>query len=333
MDEGKKRKTTLDPVRPAENSVGEILRTTREAKKLEIEDVSSAIHVRPVQLRAIEDNNIDALPGMTYAVGFVRSYAIFLGLDGADIVHKFKVEHRNVAEVKLSFPEPEAESRMPDPMTVGVAVFLAVLVLVLWTVYSNVYSDDEKLVDQIPPPPVATTTSGIPAEVEIVDVTPTTVVPAVAVALISSPSPQPQLSVTVVEKQPVVEKPIIKTPKVTKLLPKSTVSAVKKRIPEVSSVINIKRGTSRIVLRAVQASWIQITDARKKVLFMRVLRPGEQYSVPDQPGLSMVTANAGGLEVEVDGKMVQKLGKPGEIMRGIVLDPKSLKIHRTRVKN
>ena len=66
---------------------------------------------------------------------------------------------------------------------------------------------------------------------------------------------------------------------------------------------------------------------------MRVLRPGEQYFVPDQPGLSLVTANAGGLEIEVDGKIVQELGKPGEIVRGIVLDPKSLKKRRIRVQN
>jgi len=336
MDEGKKRKTILDPVRPAEISVGEMLRTTREAKKLEIEDVSSAIHVRPVQLRAIEDNNIDALPGMTYAVGFVRSYAVFLGLDDVEIVHKFKAEHGNVASVKLSFPEPEAESKMPDPMMVGVATFLAILVFVLWTIYSNVYNSDVELAEQIPPPPAVTTTSGIPTEAKVVSAIP------VAAVLIPSPQLSSQ-SVAVVEKQPDV-KPLItkpletmkpseikKPPEITKP-PITKITETKKPLPK-SSVINIKRGASRIVLRSVQASWIQVTDAQKKVLFMRVLRPGEQYFVPDQPGLSLVTANAGGLEIEVDGQIVQELGKPGEILRGIVLDPKSLKKRRTRVQN
>ncbi|MCK5518235.1 MAG: helix-turn-helix domain-containing protein [Alphaproteobacteria bacterium] len=331
VEEKKQKPPILDAVRPAEISVGEMLRAAREAKKLEIEDVSSSIHVRPAQLRAIEDNNIDALPGMTYAVGFVRSYAVFLGLDGVDIVHKFKAEHGNVASVKLSFPEPEAESRMPDPMMVGVAAFLAILVFVLWTIYSNVYNGDVKLAEQIPPPPAATTTSGIPTDEKIVSVMP------VAAVLIPSPQLSPP-SVAVVEKQPDVKPLITKPPEITKLpeitkTPKITkTTEIKESLPK-SSVINVRRGASRIVLRSVQASWIQVTDARKKVLFMRVLRPGEQYFVPDQPGLSLVTANAGGLEIEVDGKIVQELGKPGEIVRGIVLDPKSLKKRRIRVQN
>ena len=331
MDEGKKQEPALDAARPAEISVGEILHAARIKKKLEFEDVSSSIHIRPVQLRAIEDNDIDALPGMTYAVGFVRSYAIFLGLDGAEIVQKFKAEHRDAETVKLSFPEPEAESRMPDLMTVGVAVFLAVLVLVLWTVYSNVQDGDEKLAEQISSPPVVTTTSGtttisavtatsdISVEPKIVDVVS---VPPASAVFVPSPSP------VVVEKQPVVKKTERAKP-----LSKPPVAVTKRTKPKVSSVINIKRGTSRIVLRAVQASWIQITNAKRKVLFMKVLRPGEQYFVPNQSGLSMVTANAGGLEIEVDGQIVQEVGKPGEIVRGIVLDPKSLKKRRVRVRN
>ena len=328
MDEKKKQEQALDAARPAGTSVGEILHAARIKKKLEFEDVSSSIHIRPVQLRAIEDNDIDALPGMTYAVGFVRSYAIFLGLDGAEIVQKFKAEHRDAETVKLSFPEPEAESRMPDLMTVGVAVFLAVLVLVFWTVYSNVQDGNEKLVKQIPPPSVVTTTSGVTTisnilvEPEIADVT--TSVPSAAVFVPSSPTPH----IVAVEKQLVVKKPEMAKP-----LQKPPAAVTKKTKPKVSSVINIKHGNSRIVLRAVQASWIQITDAKRKVLFMKVLRPGEQYFVPDQIGLSMVTANAGGLEIEVDGQIVQELGKPGEIVRGIVLDPKSLKKRRVRVRN
>ncbi|MFH1158381.1 MAG: RodZ domain-containing protein [Pseudomonadota bacterium] len=325
MAEGRKQKPAPDAVRPAETSVGELLRAAREAKKLEIEDVSSSIHIRPVQLRAIEDNNIDALPGMTYAVGFVRSYANFLGLNGAGIVHKFKAEHGNVAAAKLSFPEPEAESRIPDPMTVGVAAFLAILVLVLWAVYSNVHEGDGKITEQIPPPPAATTTSGVPEKTEIASVAP-------AAALTLSPAP-PVVAVAEPEAQPQAETPVAEMPEMTAPSPKPSAPAAEKRGPDASPVINIRRGSSRIVLRAAQASWIQVTDARQEVLFMRVLRPGEQYSVPDQPGLSLVTANAGGLEIEVDGQIVQEIGKPGEIVRGIVLDPKSLKIRRTRVQD
>ena len=100
-----------------------------------------------------------------------------------------------------------------------------------------------------------------------------------------------------------------------------------------NGVINIKPGKSRITLKATQASWVQVTDAQQNVLYRKVLRPGEQYSVPDQTGLSLDTANAGGLNIIVDGKQVQSVGKAGEIVRGVVLDPKELKIQRMQVRN
>jgi len=93
-------------------------------------------------------------------------------------------------------------------------------------------------------------------------------------------------------------------------------------------VIKIKRGKSRITLKAKEPSWIQVVDANQKILYRKVLRPGEQYSVPDQPGLVLDTANAGGFVILVDGKQVQQIGKEGDIMRGVALDPQELKIKK-----
>ncbi len=99
------------------------------------------------------------------------------------------------------------------------------------------------------------------------------------------------------------------------------------------NVIKIKHGKSRITLKATEASWVQVTDANQTVLYRKVLRPGEQYSVPDQPGLRLDTANAGGLNIVVDGKPVQQVGKDGEIMRGIALDPKELAVKRMQARD
>ncbi len=78
---------------------------------------------------------------------------------------------------------------------------------------------------------------------------------------------------------------------------------------------------------------MQVTDAHQTVLYRKVLRPGEQYSVPDQPGLSLDTANAGGLNIVVDGKPVQQVGKDGEIVRGVALNPEQMKIKRMQARD
>jgi hypothetical protein len=100
--------------------------------------------------------------------------------------------------------------------------------------------------------------------------------------------------------------------------------AAAKKSGDDDGVINI-RHKSRITLRATEASWVQVSDAHENVLYRKVLRPGEQYAVPDQPGLHLDTANAGGLEVIVDGRRAPSLGKDGDIMRGIPLNPQELK--------
>ena len=80
-------------------------------------------------------------------------------------------------------------------------------------------------------------------------------------------------------------------------------------------------GQSRIQIRATQDSWIQVRDGTGDLLMTRVLRPGDVYRVPDQPGLRMVTGNAGGLMVSVDGGQGSALGAQGQVMRDVQLDP------------
>ena len=61
---------------------------------------------------------------------------------------------------------------------------------------------------------------------------------------------------------------------------------------------------SRITIRTIVDSWVEVRDGEGEVLFTRVLREGEQYHVPDRLGLSLVTGNSGGLEFVVDGEKV-----------------------------
>ena len=90
-------------------------------------------------------------------------------------------------------------------------------------------------------------------------------------------------------------------------------------------------GLSRITLRANADSWIQVRGADRAVLFTGLLKPGDSYRVPDQPGLTMRAGNAGGLDVVVDGKPAAPLGPVGAV-RNVALDPQSLSA-RTAMEN
>jgi cytoskeleton protein RodZ len=99
------------------------------------------------------------------------------------------------------------------------------------------------------------------------------------------------------------------------------VAALDGRTPRVYGSDNAQ---SRITLHATLDSWVQVRDGQGDLLLTRVLRPGDSYRVPDQTGLTLVTGNAGGLRIEVDGTALAPIGRVGMVRRNIALDPQRL---------
>ena len=81
---------------------------------------------------------------------------------------------------------------------------------------------------------------------------------------------------------------------------------------------------ARVVITAVNDSWVQIQGPDNELLLTRILHTGDSYRVPDRPGLVMVTGNAGGLKVRVDDAPAPALGPVGVVLRNIALDPERL---------
>ena len=86
------------------------------------------------------------------------------------------------------------------------------------------------------------------------------------------------------------------------------------------------KNTSRITITARNTSWIQLRDIRtNRMILSKVLKKDQSYQIPDRPGLSLMTGNAGALEITVDGEIVPEVGKLGEIRRKILMEVESLK--------
>src|SRR5450432_2637735 len=73
-------------------SVGQELRRVRESRSLDLAQISNVLKIRKNHLAALEEDRIDKLPGRTYAVGFVRSDAQYLGSDADNLSDRFKSE-------------------------------------------------------------------------------------------------------------------------------------------------------------------------------------------------------------------------------------------------
>jgi cytoskeleton protein RodZ len=320
------------------HSVGKTLRRAREEMKLSLEDISANINVRVTQLRSIEDDRIDQLPGMTYAVGFVRSYADFVKLDAVEVVQRFKDEHagEEAAKTELKIPPDISEDKLPSPMIIGVAALAVILVFVIWSIFSDGESDVE-MASNIPPAPVVGTSSGMPTLADIAPLTPDTAIDAGSVAgtvpsdIASAVATPPTDTVPAATTGTADTVTVAVKPTTTVVVPPVVTTTVVP-VPR-APVINVKRGKSRVMLEANDKSWVQITDGSNKVIYKKVMNPGEQFFVPDQKGMTLVTSNAGGLNVFVDGSKVQRIGRPGEILRGVELEPGELQKKRIRVRD
>src|SRR5687767_11964024 len=104
------RKVSGDADAPVDR-VGEDLRRARQCIGEDLADISRVLKIRPYYLIAVEESRFEALPGRVYAIGFVRSYAAYLGLDAGNFVNRLKSEMDGDAGGK----EPEADGLLPVP--------------------------------------------------------------------------------------------------------------------------------------------------------------------------------------------------------------------------
>jgi len=110
------------------NKVGELLQASRLRLGHDLRFVSETLHIRYVYLEAIEAGRYEELPGAVYVVGFMRSYADFLGLDSEEVVRRSKDEvAAQSVNSELVFPVPIPESSIPG----GAIVLVGLVILIL----------------------------------------------------------------------------------------------------------------------------------------------------------------------------------------------------------
>ncbi|WP_439515568.1 RodZ domain-containing protein [Oceanibaculum nanhaiense] len=147
------------------SGVGLRLAQAREGAGYSIADVAGYLRVRKNYLEAIEAERYDALPGRTYAIGFVRAYAELLGLDAARLVNEFKAETTALkGRTELVFPSPPPEGRIPGGAILFVSVLVALLAYGGWYYVSVTEKGVAELVPAVPERLVALLEGGRAAE-------------------------------------------------------------------------------------------------------------------------------------------------------------------------
>lgn len=396
--------------------VSSLLRRHRKLTGQDLKTVAQALRIRYVYLEAIEQGRYDALPGSTYALGFIKTYAEYLNLDEEEIVQRFREDVDGLDDqTQLVFPSPVPEGKVPGGAILLVALIMGALAYGGWYTLS---SRDSKLADFVPalperlqalfedgatdadfasvgsqtgPVSAASDTSGAAedaaqapaAETSSVQISATqapssgtqsqetavsqattqtveaapvrTVASASAGSSAASDTAAPVATETVVAAG-VASEPAAAQPQspsadpaaastaatgTTVISSQSVNSTSEDEIPAApaapipTQVVSVPDATqpqiygedntdARIILRATQDAWVQVRDGSDELLLTRVLREGDVYRVPNEEGLTLLTGNAGGIEVLVDGTLMAPLGPVGSVRRDLALDPQVL---------
>ena len=313
------------------DSVGATLRAARLNKGVDPEQVAAALKMRRDHVEAIEDNDFARLPGRTYAIGFVRAYARYLGLDAEVMVQRFKEEsagreHDKV--VDLVFPEAPEEKHLPNGSLLLIAIVIAAAIGGAYylsmpqrqATIASTKADEPAVVvtDTAPAPaPEAAAPEGSQPSSTV---SPLLVQPS---SLLSDGSTSPAAQGQVPMSPSVTAPPIPQPALATASPPETAPSAAPAAAATSTRVFGSENANARIVFRATAPTYLLVKlvgPDGKVTLIDRTLNPGESYRAPDKPGMTLVTGNAGGLDVEIDGKKLGALGKSGEMLKNVPVD-------------
>jgi cytoskeleton protein RodZ len=117
-------------------TIGEALRSAREAQGKSLDDAAEATRIRPSYLEALEREEFGELGGSVYAKGFLRSYAGYLGVDPAPLLEAYRAQETPSAPVFEHVPRAigglRTGRRRPSWLVVAIVAAAVVLLVSLW---------------------------------------------------------------------------------------------------------------------------------------------------------------------------------------------------------
>lgn len=89
--------------------IGNFLKERREARGISLIEVEKDLKIRKKYLQALEEGNVDAIPGKTYLIGYLRNYSKYLGINEENINQIIQTYH-NLEKNKSGLKKTKEEN-------------------------------------------------------------------------------------------------------------------------------------------------------------------------------------------------------------------------------
>lgn len=143
------------------NEVGETLKAARKEKGYTLDDLQQITKIQKRYLVAIEEGNLEVLPGNFYARAFIKQYADTVGLDGEKLLADYtdyipSPNDKNYTE-KMATTQTRSRSKKNDwlprlqenlPIILIVVLVLAVVVAIYMAIVQNDSESNESMITE-----------------------------------------------------------------------------------------------------------------------------------------------------------------------------------------
>ena len=136
-----------------DTSIGGQLRRAREARGLSLDDVASQTRIPVRHLQHVEQEEWDALPAVTYCIGFVRAYANMVGLDGAELSRQLRdrIGGTRTRAPAPDYYEPADPARVPPRSLAVIAAVIAVVLIAGYAIWRSTLGGPDDPIPGVPP--------------------------------------------------------------------------------------------------------------------------------------------------------------------------------------
>lgn len=325
-------------------SVGEQLRTAREARGMTVNEVAHTLMLAPRQIDALENNQWDKLPGDTFVRGFIRNYAKLLKIDAGALVAQLQGEQQAQAQPNIEMPQalaaelPQAiHAKKRDKATVLAAAGLVGAALLVYFLLPEDLFKPQPKVDATVEDAAKTPGSVTLAPTTLPDSSAQTGTPAAATeaaaapvaaptpanaapTTVSVPAPAPvaesKPAVAPVPAAPVVAAPAAAAPAVAAKPAAAPVETAKPvPAPAATAPAALPPGATRLKFVFTEASWVEVKDAKGQLLVSSKHQPGSEREVGGVGPLSVTIGNASHVRLQVNGKPVDLQPSANDVAR------------------
>ncbi len=260
------------------SSPGAILRRCREFHGITLEEASESTKIGISHLKALEDDQIREFANQVYLKGFLRIYATFLGLNSDDVARMYdklfgvKVEKAEPEYIPVT--PPRLRRRLLSLKKMLFPALLLVAILITATFWRS------------PPPPVRQTQ------------------PAMVVAPLPQNAAVQQIQSSAINRSAEQNIPLSKPEKPPVNLSESEKKVTTKRSADMAKgfILKIKVVQNGTLTATVDGSGPQPYE----------LTFGDVIEWKAEKKVTLELSNAGGVDVELNGKPFKSLGPPGK---------------------